>query len=182
MKFKSLVFFLLFFLLSQSLQAEVLKGKFELQSSKINYLVTYLIKKADGDSTKSKGKGECKAEKCNFLVAAPVKSFISKDSNRDLNMLSSTKADKYPLIVAKITTPSEITNGELKADLEIEFSGVKHLYKNVLFKSNYREGILHVESEFDLILGEHKIEKPSLMGVNINELVPLTIIADWKKL
>ena len=30
--------------------AEKLEGKYELKSSKINYLVTYLIKKADGES------------------------------------------------------------------------------------------------------------------------------------
>jgi hypothetical protein len=182
MKFKSLVFVFSIFVLSQSLKAEVLLGNYELKSSKINYLVTYLIKKADGESTGAKGKGECKVDKCDFLVAAPIKSFESKDSNRDLNMLNTTKAEKYPLVVAKILTPTSITNGVLKADLEIDFSGVKHLYKSIPFTAHFKDGILHVEGKFDLILGEHKIEKPSLLGVNINELVPLTITADWKKL
>ena len=162
-------------------QAEVLKGNYELKSSKINYLVTYLIKKADGDSTGSKGKGECKDGKCEFLVAAPIKSFVSKDSNRDLNMLKTTKADKYPLVVAKISTANEIVNGILKADIEIDFVGVKYLYKNINFNSNVKDGILHVEGKFDLILSQHKVEKPSLLGVDINELVPLTIAADWKQ-
>ena len=182
MNYKNVVFFFLSFLLSQSLHAEALNGNFELKSSKINYLVTYLIKKADGDSTGAKGKGECKSTRCDFLVAAPIKSFESKDSNRDFNMLKTTKADKYPLVVAKISTPSEISNGLLKTDLEIEFSGIKHLYKNINFTGKLKDGILHVEGKFDLILSEHKIEKPSLLGVDINELVPLTIIADWKKI
>ena len=96
-------------------------------------------------------------------------------------MLKTTKADKYPLVVAKISTAYEIVNGILKADIEIDFVGVKYLYKNINFNSNVKDGILHVEGKFDLILSQHKVEKPSLLGVDINELVPLTIAADWKQ-
>jgi len=181
MKFKNVILFSFFCLFSNSLFSETLSGNFELKTSKIDYLVTYLIKKANGLSTGAKGKGECKSNKCDFLVAAPIKSFESKDSNRDLNMLKTTKADKFPLVVAKISTQNEIINGELKADLEIDFSGIKHAYKNVKFNANIKDGTLHVEGKFDLILDEHKIEKPSLLGVDINELVPLTIVADWKR-
>ncbi len=171
----------MYFVLTTSiLQAEILKGKFELQSSKINYLVTYLIKKADGDSQASKGKGECNST-CEFLIAAPIKSFQSKDSNRDANMLKTTKADKFPLVVARVFTKNEITNGVLIADLEIEFSGVKHLYKNRPFKASLVENILKVDGSFDLLLEDHKVEKPSLLGVDIQNIVPISITAIWKK-
>jgi hypothetical protein len=164
-----------------NLHAEILSGKYELQKSKVNYLVTYLIKKADGDSLESKGKGEC-VNKCEFLVAAPIKSFQSKDSNRDSNMLKYAKADKFPLVVAKVTTKNEITNGALIADIEIEFGGIKHLYKEIKFNASVKDGNLHVDGKLDLLLDQHKIEKPSLMGVEIKEIVPLTIDADWKKI
>jgi hypothetical protein len=179
MKIFSLLMFVLFG--NSFAHAEILSGKYELQKSKVNYLVTYLIKKADGDSVESKGKGEC-ANTCEFLVAAPIKSFQSKDSNRDSNMLKYTKADKFPLVVAKITSKNEITNGELLADLEIDFGGIKHLYKNIKFNATLAKGNLHVEGKLDLLLDQHKIEKPSLMGVEIKEIVPLTINADWKKI
>jgi hypothetical protein len=168
-------------LFSINAQAEILNGKYELINSKINYVVSYLIKKADGESLSSKGKGECSA-RCEFLVAAPIKSFESKDSNRDANMLRTTNAEKYPLVVAKIQTQKEFTKGELIADLEIDFAGVKHIYKSVPFKAFFKDNSLHVEGKFDLILSEHKIEKPSLMGVEIKDLVPLTISAIWKKI
>jgi hypothetical protein len=180
MKFKS-VFFLVSIFLCQASQAESLKGNFELKNANIHYLVTYLIKKADGESIGAKGKGECKDAKCEFLVAAPIKSFVSKDSNRDLNMLKTTKADKFPLVVAKIFTTNQIVNNILKANIEIDFVGVKYLYKDINFISNIKDGVLHVEGKFDLILSQHKIEKPSLLGVDINELVPLTIVANWKQ-
>lgn len=179
MKILSVLFAML--LCHSTVQAEILSGKFELQKSKVNYLVTYLIKKADGDSVDSKGKGECNSN-CEFLVAAPVKSFQSKDSNRDSNMLKYAKADKFPLVVAKISSKNEISNGVLVADLEIEFGGIKHIYKNVSFNAKISDGNLHVEGKLDLLLDQHQIEKPSLMGVQIKDIVPLTINADWKKI
>ena len=33
-------------------------------------------------------------------------------------------------------------------------------------------------SAYDLILDNHKIEKPSLLGIDINDLLPVTIDAD----
>jgi hypothetical protein len=162
-------------------RGEVLSGKYELQKSSVNYLVTYLIKKAEGESAESRGKGEC-TNSCEFLVAAPIKSFQSKDSNRDTNMLRYTKAEKFPLVVVKVSSKNVLENGVLFADLEIDFGGVKHLYKNISFNAFFKDGILHVEGKLDLLLDQHKIEKPSLMGVEIKEIVPISITADWKKI
>jgi hypothetical protein len=169
------------FLLFSSAQAELLTGKYELKSSKINYLVTYLIKKADGDSSQAKGKGEC-GQDCEFLVAAPIKSFESKDSNRDLNMLKVTKADKFPLVIARIKSKKEVKNSILLADVEIDFSGIKKNYSAIPFKLTSTTDGFHVEGKFDLLLDNHNIEKPSLLGVDINSLVPITLAADWKKI
>ena len=180
MKTISFIFALSFFSFNSLAFAENLNGKYELKSSKINYLVTYLIKKADGDSTQSKGKGECK-EACEFLIATPVKSFESKDSNRDMNMLKVVKAEKFPLVVARIKTKNAIINGILLADIEVDFSGFKKLYPNIALKITPSADGFHASGKFDLILDNHKIEKPSLLGVDINDLVPVTIDADWKK-
>lgn len=97
-------------------------------------------------------------------------------------MLKYAKADKFPLVVAKVTSKNEITNGALIADIEIEFGGIKHLYKEIKFNASVKDGNLHVDGKLDLLLDQHKIEKPSLMGVEIKEIVPLTIDADWKKI
>jgi hypothetical protein len=174
-----LSFILLALLVSSTAMAQNLKGMYELKSSKISYLVTYLIKKADGESTEAKGKGEC-FQACDFLIAAPLKSFISKDSNRDLNMQKATKADQYPLVVARLRTKTEISKGVLLADIEIDFSGVKMDYKNIALKITPTEEGIHAEGQFDLLLKNHKVEKPSLLGVDINDLVPVTFVADWK--
>ncbi len=178
---KKILFIAVLACLSSNLYTSTLNGKYELKSSKISYLVKYLFKKADADSVGAKGKGECK-EACDFIVAAPVKSFESKDSNRDVNMLNVTKADKYPLVIAKIKTKNDFKNGELFADIEIEFSGVKKNYSNISFKATETADGFHVDGKFDLLLDNHKIVKPSLLGVDIENMVPITIVADWKKI
>jgi hypothetical protein len=74
-----------------------------------------------------------------------------------------------------------VIKGELLADLEVDFSGFKKTYSNIPFKITFSQEGFHSEGKFDLLLNNHKIEKPSLLGVDINDLVPRTIIADWEK-
>lgn len=176
-----------YFLLSLSLfssfvHAENLSGKYELKKSSVKYVVTYLIKHAEGESVASKGKGECKEANCEFLIAAPLKSFTSKDSNRDLNMLNTTKADKFPLAVVHVKTKSDISSGKIIADLEVEFGGVKQTYPGIIFTSKAEADGFHVSGKFDLFPTKHNIERPSLLGVSIEENIPMTIEADWKKI
>ena len=173
------LFFILFALFSLSINAETLKGNFELQNAKIDYLVKYLIKKADGASTAARGKGICSEKGCEFLVAAPIKSFQSKDSNRDLNMLNTVKADKYPMVSAMITTDKEITGNKMLANLEVDFAGVKKLYEKVPFEFKKTANGFSVSGTFDLLVEAHKVEKPSLLGVDIENIVPITISAQW---
>lgn len=175
---KNLVLISSLFLSASLLHAETLKGAYDLKSSKVEYVVKYLIKKADGASTKTKGKGECNDKGCDFLVAAPVKSFESKDSNRDFNMLKATKAEKNPMVIARIKAPAEL-GPEYKGDVEIEFAGVKHLYPGVVFKTTGNAVSFHAEGLINVSLINHKIEKPSLLGVEIEDQLPITITADW---
>lgn len=176
MKNYSLVF--LSAMLSFSAFAETLSGAYELSSSRVEYTVQYLVKKADGASTSSKGKGVCTEKECDFLVAAPVKSFESKDSNRDYNMLKPTKADKHPMVVARLKTPAAL-GSEFKADVEIEFAGVKHTYPQVVFKTTGNAQAFSAEGTILVSLASHKIEKPSLLGVEVEDRLPVSINAQW---
>lgn len=175
---KKILFPIAVLVFTTSSYAEVLNGQYELKSSRIDYVVKYLIKKAEGTSTTAKGKGECKEKSCDFLVAAPVKSFESKDSNRDLNMLKTTKADKYSMVIARIKAPSDLS-ADFKTDVELEFAGEKHMYKGVVFKTNGNAQGFHAEGKINVSLNNHKIERPSLLGVEVEDNLPVSISADW---
>lgn len=170
------------FLFSSIVKAEKISGNYELKKSHVKYLVTYLIKHAEGESVESKGKGECKDAGCEFLVAAPIKSFTSKDSNRDLNMLSAAKADKFPLVVVHVKSKSDISGGKMIVDLDVEFAGVKKTYSGIVFTTTQAIDGFHVSGKFDLFPTKHDVEKPSFLGVSIEENVPVSIEADWKKI
>lgn len=173
--------FLLPILFFTNLHAQNLSGNFSLESSKIDYLVKYLIKKADGTSSTAKGKGECKIDKCEFIIAAPLKSFESKDANRDINMLNTTKAEKFPLVSAHVLMNSEIKDGKTIADFEVEMGGIKKTYSKVPMMIKTSEKGFSAEGSFDLFLDDHKIEKPSLLGVSIENIVPIHFSAQWQK-
>lgn len=60
-----------------------------LKQSTLTYHVSHPLHQVEGVSHEAKGKGVCHGGQCDFLIAVPVKSFDSKDSNRDLHMASS---------------------------------------------------------------------------------------------
>jgi hypothetical protein len=62
-----------------------------LKQSTLTYHVSHPLHQTDGVSHAARGKGACHEGQCDFLIAVPVKSFDSGDSNRDLHMIQVTK-------------------------------------------------------------------------------------------
>lgn len=123
---RGLLFTLLFFGLEQFACADT---TWILQSSSLTYHVSHPLHQVDGVSHAAKGKGVCQNGQCNFLIAAPVKSFDSGDSNRDLHMLQVTRGAQFPLIIVRAQFPENaITAGTIHADLEVQFAGQTEHY------------------------------------------------------
>src|ERR1700679_4139222 len=97
-----------------------------LQESTLTYHVSHPLHQSEGVSHAPKGKGVCHAGQCEFLIAVPVKSFDSGDSNRDLHMIQVTVRTRLP--------ESDATASTINADLEIQFAGQTAQYKQVPFK------------------------------------------------
>src|SRR5579863_8091519 len=76
-----------------------------LDQATLTYHVSHPLHQTEGVSKAAKGKGVCHAGQCDFLVAAPVKSFDSGDSNRDLHMLQATRGAQFPLITVRTRLP-----------------------------------------------------------------------------
>ena len=80
-----------------------------LAQSALSYHMSHPMHQVDGVSHAAKGKGACHAGQCSFLIAAPVKSFDSGDTNRDLHMLDSTRGAQYPMVVVRTSFPESET-------------------------------------------------------------------------
>src|ERR1035438_1639394 len=105
-------------------------NRWVLESSTLTYHVSHPLHQTEGVSHEARGKGVCKEGKCDFLIAAPVKSFDSGDSNRDLHMLQVTRGGQYQIVSVRARVPdTAIGSGAVHADLEIQFAGQTVQYK-----------------------------------------------------
>src|ERR1700735_2734672 len=106
-----------------------------MQKRTLTYHVSHPLHQSEGVSHTARGKGVCHAGQCDFLIAVPVKSFDSGDSNRDLHMLQVTRGAQFPLVTVRTRLPeSSATSATIHADLEIQFAGQTAQYKQVPFQ------------------------------------------------
>jgi hypothetical protein len=157
-------------LLSFSIQAK----EFILSKGEAEYTVKHLVKTVKGKSTELKGKMVCNNGQCQFLFAAPVKSFVSSDSNRDLNMQTVVEAAKFPMVVVKgMISEAELAKPEFSLEALVSFHGVE---KNYAVKVKNKAGFSGV---LPLKLEAHKVERPSLLTVEIDDDVPVEFSFSW---
>src|SRR6202790_5575698 len=124
-------FLLIFLLLALSTVAQT-DSQWLLSQSTLTYHVSHPLKQTDGVSHAARGKGVCHAGQCDFLIAVPVKSFDSGDSNRDLHMLQVTRGAKFPIVSVRTRLPETASgSATIQVDLEIEFAGQTAQYKQV---------------------------------------------------
>lgn len=79
----------------------------------------------------ARGKGVCREGQCDFLIAVPVKSFDSGDSNRDLYMVQVTRG-AIPMVTVRTRLPeSSLNDPNLSLDLDVEFAGQAAHYSHL---------------------------------------------------
>ena len=91
-------------------------GQWVLASSTLTYHVSHPLHQSEGVSHAARGKGVCQSGQCNFLIAAPVKSFESGDTNRDLHMLQVTRGAQFPLVSVRVSLPEAALTAAAPAD------------------------------------------------------------------
>jgi hypothetical protein len=152
-----------------------------LDSSTLTYHVSHPLHESEGVTHAARGKGACHAGQCDFLIAVPLKSFESGDSNRDLHMLQVTKAGQFPLVTVRTSLPeSAETGGSIRADLEIEFAGRKVSYKQVPFEESIHDGRARITGTIPATLDAFKIEPPSLFAIPVKNDIPVTVDMEWR--
>ena len=103
--------------------------------STLSYHMSHPMHEVDSTSHAAKGKGVCHAGWCDFLIAVPVKSFDSGDTNRDLHMIEATRGAQFPMVQVRAHFPqAELTSDTIHADLEVQFAGQTAHYGKVTFQ------------------------------------------------
>jgi len=152
-----------------------------LEQSTLSYHVSHPLHQIDGVSHASRGKGVCHLGQCEFLIAVPVKSFDSGDSNRDLHMLQVTRGAQFPLVTVRTRLPeTSAGSANIQADLEIQFAGQTVQYKKVPFQMVTLGKQIRISGTIPATLGDFKIDPPSLLAVSVKNEIPVKVEMTWR--
>lgn len=173
-------FFLLCFAgLSARAQSD---SQWSLEQSVLTYHVSHPLHQLDGVSRAAKGKGVCHAGQCDFLIAVPVKSFDSGDSNRDLHMLQVARGGQFPLVTVRTHLPESVTGSStIRADLEVDFSGQTAKYSQVTFQLSMQGAEAKLSGTIPATLADFKIDPPSLLALPVKNEIPVRVEMTWRK-
>jgi len=152
-----------------------------LEGSTITYFVSHPLHHVDGISHSAKGKGVCRNKWCDFLIAVPVNTFDSGDSNRDLHMLQVTRGGKFPMITVRASLPEDLKGATIAADLEVGFAGQTTHYLQVPFQRVDQGDQSRIKGTIPLKISDFKIDPPMLLAVPIKDSVPITVDMNWRK-
>jgi len=152
-----------------------------LEKSTLTYRVVHPLHIVDGVSHAAKGKGTCHAGQCDFLIAVPVKSFDSGDSNRDLHTLQVTRGGEFPLVIVCTQLPEQASApATIHADLEIQFAGQTARYKQVPFQTATQGKEIRITGTIPATVSDFKIDPPKLLAIPIKNEIPIKVDMTWQ--
>ena len=143
--------------------------------------MSHPMHEVDGISHGAKGKGVCHAGHCDFLIAAPVKSFDSGDSNRDLHMIQTTRGAEFPVISVRLRLAEATLNSPtLDCDLEVQFAGNTAHYPHVQFHQTIEGTAHHITGTVPSTLTDFKIDPPTFLTIPIKNAIPVRADLLWR--
>ena len=151
-----------------------------LDQGTLTYHVSHPLHQTDGVSHAARGKGVCHEGQCDFLIAVPVKSFNSGDSNRDLHMLQVTRGAQFPIVTVRTRLPeSASASATINLDLEVQFAGQTIEYKQVPFQRVAQGSATRITGTIPAKLSDFKIDPPSLLTMPVKNEIPVRVDLIW---
>jgi hypothetical protein len=147
-----------------------------LQQSTLTYHVSHPLHQSEGVSHEARGKGVCHQGQCDFLIAVPVKSFDSGDSNRDLHMLQAVRGAQFPLVTVRTRLPEDASSSAtVHADLAVQFAGQTAEYKQVALQLAKDGDNFRLTGMIPATLSDFKIDPPSLLAIPVKNEIPVRV-------
>lgn len=142
--------------------------------------MSHPIHEVDGVSHAARGKGVCHAGFCDFLIAAPVKSFDSGDSNRDAHMVQVTRGAQFPIVSVRVRLPdTALSATSLDCDLEVEFAGKTAHYSHLPMQQTIQGQSHRITGVIPATLTDFSIEPPSFLTMPIKNQIPVRVEMTW---
>jgi hypothetical protein len=158
-------------------------GSWVLAQSTLIYQVSHPLHHVEGVSHAARGRGVCHDGTCNFLAAAPVKSFDSGDTNRDLHMLEVVRGAEFPMAIVRADFPeADLKGGVVHVDLSIQFAGQTADLKQVMLRLVNEGSEIRVEGTIPATLTDFHIKPPELLAMPIKNEIPISVDMTWRKM
>jgi hypothetical protein len=147
-------------------------------SGTVEYQLVHKFHKFIGRSKAMAVRGTVDASGLKVMARAQVSTFDSDNSNRDEHMMETVEGAKHPWAVVKIAEPSyKLPTGanttKIKVQAGVELHGVTVNHPIDLNVSTKDGTHLTVSFEFPESLTAHKIERPSLLFVPVDDTITI---------
>ncbi|GIR29740.1 MAG: hypothetical protein CM15mP44_0230 [Candidatus Neomarinimicrobiota bacterium] len=149
-------------------------SSFRVENSLITYFGVHYLHKWEGSTSDVKGvvSYDKNVDQYECSISVPLSTFSSGNDNRDSNMLVYCKAFDFPNINFQ-STSIKVNESTLEIEGKIEFAGEEKEIKTNAKLNSLDNNLFAIEGELDILLSEFKVERPSLLFVEIEDLVKI---------
>ena len=149
-------------------------SSFRVENSLITYFGVHYLHKWEGSTSDVKGvvSYDKNIDQYECSISVPLSTFSSGNDNRDSNMLVYCKAFDFPNINFQ-STSIKVNESTLEIEGKIEFAGEEREIKTNAKLNSLDNNLFAIEGELDILLSEFKVERPSLLFVEIEDLVKI---------
>lgn len=148
-------------------------------ASDVSYKLVHKFHTVTGTSHSVEGAAAIGDDSARVQIRIPVKSFESGNANRDAHMLEVVDGAAYPFVslrgqVPANTLPAVGSRGKVKLNAELDFHGVKERRQIEIEIARPNPKQLFARFQFPVSLTKHKVERPSLLFVKVNDEITIT--------
>ena len=149
-------------------------SSFRIEKSLITYFGVHYLHKWEGSTSDVKGVVSYDKNILQYecSISVPLNTFSSGNDNRDSNMLVYCRAFDFPNINFQ-STSIKVNESILEIEGKIEFAGEEKEIKTKAKLNSLDNNLFAIEGELDILLSEFKVERPSLLFVEIEDLVKI---------
>ena len=149
-------------------------SSFRVENSLITYFGVHYLHKWEGSTSDVKGvvSYDKNIDQYECFISVPLSTFSSGNDNRDSNMLVYCRAFDFPNINFQ-STSIKVNESTLEIEGKIEFAGEEKEIKTIAKLNSLDNNLFAIEGELDILLSEFKVERPSLLFVEIADLVKI---------
>ena len=158
---------------------------FKFDKGSISYTLIHKAHTSVGVNKSLDGAAVIKDDTLLAQVRATVAEFDSGNSGRDAHMKETTEITKYPYVTLKgkakgFKMPDKFpADVKVNLDADVEFHGTKVSYTVPLELHFDSATSVNVKTHFNISLDAHKVERPSLMFVPVEDDVKIDVDATF---